>query len=234
MFEYVKDLKLKPRLPYAKRPKTDLIILHHFASDASASAVHEAHMSLAHGLHRGIDYNIVVQLDGQAVWGRGLEYEGGHVLNSGKSAGMNKRSIGIACQGNFEMRTMPAPQKETLFRVILDCLSAYPEIKTILGHKEVKATACPGRNYPLAEAKALLNERPNTVKPKPPAAAGGIYRVRKSWADAASQLGAFKDFDNAKALADKHPGYFVYDGNTNKVYPPTQATAHPVAKANIL
>lgn len=44
------------------------------------------------------------------------------------------------------------------------------------------------------------------------------YRVRKSWADAASQLGAYTVIDNAKARADKHSGYTVYDWNGKAVY----------------
>lgn len=45
------------------------------------------------------------------------------------------------------------------------------------------------------------------------------YRVRKSWEDDASQLGAYTILDNAKAMADKHPGYEVYDWNGMQVYP---------------
>lgn len=48
---------------------------------------------------------------------------------------------------------------------------------------------------------------------------GTLYRVRKSWGDAASQLGAFAVLDNAKALADKNPGYAVFDENGKQVYP---------------
>jgi len=44
------------------------------------------------------------------------------------------------------------------------------------------------------------------------------YRVRKSWADAASQLGAYTVLDNAKAITDKHSGYTVYDWNGKAVY----------------
>jgi hypothetical protein len=44
------------------------------------------------------------------------------------------------------------------------------------------------------------------------------YRVRKSWVDAASQLGAYTVLDNAKAMADKHEGYTVYDWNGKAVY----------------
>ena len=45
------------------------------------------------------------------------------------------------------------------------------------------------------------------------------YRVRKSWEDAKSQLGAYTILANAKAMTDKHPGYEVYDWNGKQVYP---------------
>lgn len=45
------------------------------------------------------------------------------------------------------------------------------------------------------------------------------YRVRKSWEDAASQLGAYTILANARAMADKNPGYEVYDWDGQLVYP---------------
>ena len=51
------------------------------------------------------------------------------------------------------------------------------------------------------------------------------YRVRKNWGDAASQLGAYFIFDNAKAMADKHPGYKVYDWNGKQIYPAVMSGA---------
>ena len=47
----------------------------------------------------------------------------------------------------------------------------------------------------------------------------GYYRVRKSWGDAKSQLGAYKVLANAKKCVDKNPGYTVYDPNGKAVYP---------------
>lgn len=44
------------------------------------------------------------------------------------------------------------------------------------------------------------------------------YRVRKNWEDAASQLGAYTVLANAKAMADKHLGYVVFDWDGNAVY----------------
>ena len=44
------------------------------------------------------------------------------------------------------------------------------------------------------------------------------YRVRKTWADAASQLGAYTILENAKQMVDKNPGYAVFDWNGKVVY----------------
>ncbi len=44
-----------------------------------------------------------------------------------------------------------------------------------------------------------------------------IYRVRKSWDDAASQLGAYKVLKNAKAACK--PGYAVFDAEGQQVFP---------------
>ena len=48
------------------------------------------------------------------------------------------------------------------------------------------------------------------------------YRVRKSWEDASSQIGAFKILKNAKACADKNPGYLVFDDKGVVVYGKTE------------
>ena len=50
------------------------------------------------------------------------------------------------------------------------------------------------------------------------------YRVRKSWADAKSQKGAYKVLKNAKACADKNEGYSVFDWNGNVAYAPSKSS----------
>ena len=45
------------------------------------------------------------------------------------------------------------------------------------------------------------------------------YRVRKSWTDSKSQIGAYKVLANAKACADKNPGYYVFDPDGKAIYP---------------
>lgn len=47
----------------------------------------------------------------------------------------------------------------------------------------------------------------------------GLYRVRKSWNDSGSQVGAYSVLSNAKACCDKHAGYFVFASNGVCIYP---------------
>ena len=53
------------------------------------------------------------------------------------------------------------------------------------------------------------------------------YRVRKTWADAKSQKGAFKVLENAKNCADENPGYSVFDVNGVNIYTPNTAAFSP-------
>lgn len=45
-----------------------------------------------------------------------------------------------------------------------------------------------------------------------------LYRVRESWSDAKSQIGAFSVLANAKSLVDKNPSYKVFDESGKVVY----------------
>ena len=53
------------------------------------------------------------------------------------------------------------------------------------------------------------------------------YRVRKTWADAKSQKGAFHKLSNAKACADENLGYSVFDESGRAVYTGKQAAFQP-------
>ena len=78
------------------------------------------------------------------------------------------------------------------------------------------------------EFKQLVSskQRNNSPKPNPTA---NLYRVRKTWEDARSQIGAFGDLNNAKAACK--PGYTVFDSNGVKIYSvPNNSTVKPVEK----
>ncbi len=61
--------------------------------------------------------------------------------------------------------------------------------------------------------------------PETPQTNAKYYRVRKSWTDANSQVGAFTSLTNAKTCADANSGYIVFDWDGNQVYPEPQSTS---------
>ena len=69
----------------------------------------------------------------------------------------------------------------------------------------------------LSILKGILGT-PGGVSSPAPAETEAWYRVRKSWADASSQKGAFKSLENARKCVDENPGYSVFDSGGNKIY----------------
>lgn len=72
----------------------------------------------------------------------------------------------------------------------------------------------------------------------------GCYRVRKTWEDRKSQIGAYKVLANAKKRVDANPGYSVFDNDGNAIYPtavtpekpqePAAEKVHTVVKGDTL
>jgi hypothetical protein len=88
------------------------------------------------------------------------------------------------------------------------------------------------RSYALNNSRILGYGRPaydaegTTVTPAVPTTTT-YYRVRKSWSDKSSQIGAFTVLQNAKNCVDANPGYAAFDDNGNQVYPAVQTTFTP-------
>lgn len=86
-------------------------------------------------------------------------------------------------------------------------------------HRWYAQTSCPGPylgskfTYIANEVNKRLKSGNYTAK-----TVADLYRVRKSWTDAKSQKGAFKNLESAKKLAKKY-NYKVYNKNGNQVYP---------------
>lgn len=78
-----------------------------------------------------------------------------------------------------------------------------------------------GYGRPAYDAEASQPTAPVTTP------ATKYYRVRKSWEDKASQIGAFTVFQNAKNCVDANPGYAAFDDNGNQVYPVAQTSFSP-------
>lgn len=67
------------------------------------------------------------------------------------------------------------------------------------------------------DVAAAMGQASAAPAPEAPAAVGQMYRIRKTWADAASQIGAYANLDYAKAACAD--GYAVFDSAGNQVWP---------------
>ena len=76
-----------------------------------------------------------------------------------------------------------------------------------------------------AKVQSYLNSGSTPTTPAP--ATKQLYRVRKSWSDAKSQIGAFSSLENAKKACKN--GYAVFDSNGKQVYP-TKKSIDEVAR----
>ena len=97
-------------------------------------------------------------------------------------------------------------------------------------HRWFANKSCPGdwlysRLDDLAtKVTTALGSAPTETDPASESAKAELYRVRKTWADSKSQKGAYKILANAKACADKNPGYSVFDTDGNSVYTSGEGT----------
>ena len=153
------------------RKKTTHIVLHHVGvvGNFTPEQIHAEHLRKG---WRGIGYNFYVRKDGSIYRGREENAAGGHTLN------YNEVSIGICFEGNFETETMSDAQLNAGRKLIEYLKPKYPDAK-IVRHRDLNATACPGKNFPFV---AMINA---------PKAKSYIYRV---------QVGAYTVRKNAELI----------------------------------
>lgn len=132
------------------RTKTNKAVLHHAAStDCSVEDVHRWHKE--DNGWSGIGYHLFIRKDGTIHRGRPMNTVGAHVY------GENSDSIGICFEGNFEIEKMPEAQKRAGQEAVSYIKQLYPLIKFVR-HKDLAATACPGKNFPFEEIVSGADE----------------------------------------------------------------------------
>jgi hypothetical protein len=102
------------------------------------------------GYHFGLEF-----VNGAPTWhtGRPLTMQGAHC----PQGGMNRKAVGIAIVGNFELAP-PSPLliDELCIRCI-ELIRVYRiPAENIVGHRDFKNTACPGKYFPMDYIKNLI------------------------------------------------------------------------------
>ena len=127
----------------SERGYTDMIVIHHTGCndiDASAEQSHEWHINQGWA---GIGYHYVVRKDGTIERGRPEWSIGSHAY------GENSHTIGIHLSGDFEQAEPTSQQIEKCALLIADIADRYGipiDRAHVVGHGELMATSCPGRN----------------------------------------------------------------------------------------
>jgi N-acetyl-anhydromuramyl-L-alanine amidase AmpD len=126
-----------------KQDKIKRIVLHHVGPpdrDVSAKEIDGWHKGQGWA---GIGYHFVVRRDGTIERGRPEWALGAH------AAGFNNSSIGINFAGNLEKMQPTKEQIEAGAMLLADLCTRHqlePNAQTIVGHCDLMATACPGKN----------------------------------------------------------------------------------------
>lgn len=121
----------------------NLIVIHHVGDpprDVSAKEIHRWHLENGWA---GIGYHYVVRREGTIERGRPEEYVGSHAY------GFNTGSIGINIAGNMEIMEPTPEQVESAALLMADICTRHgltPTAETVVGHRDLMPTTCPGQN----------------------------------------------------------------------------------------
>lgn len=129
------------------------IVIHHTATDqGDVASIHETHLAKK---WLGIGYHFVIG-NGNGMGDGAIEptfrwREQLHGAHAGEEE-YNEHGVGICLVGNFEEHA-PTPQQMAAVRQLVSTLKREYGIpaERVIGHSEVKATACPGKHFPMAE-----------------------------------------------------------------------------------
>ena len=144
----------------SRRAKTNVIVLHHAAAHTcTAQQIDNWHKGNGWS---GIGYHFFIRKDGSIYRGRPEWAVGAH------ASGRNSDTIGVCVEGNYEEeKTMPQTQKNSVKEILRYLKGKYPKAE-LKGHRDVGATGCPGKYYPMSEMINYFNneseEEPMTTE----------------------------------------------------------------------
>lgn len=134
--------------------------------------------------------------------------------NKGHSDITNSNSIGIEICVNSDGNYTKARQNAIELVRYLIPITRIPASR-VVRHYDASGKRCPRK---MLDNPSLWTDFKKAIQGQQQAPSG-LYRVRKSWNDPKSQIGAYAVLANAKVVCDSNPGYFVFDEAGKVVYP---------------
>ena len=165
--------------------------------------------------HDGEIWQYNPNIKGQYTWHCGGSIESSHHPLHGICTNRNSIGIELCTKQSGGKWTFSKQTVESAALLVKYLMKTYGvPVANVCRHYDVTGKACPrvpgwgavGGSAEWDKFKASLT-----------GSGAQLYRVRKSWADAGSQIGAFSDLENARALVKKHDGYKIYDSSGKEV-----------------
>lgn len=126
--------------PNATRKLSNIntIVIHHTAGSPHQSPQQIAEYHTQHNKWRSIGYHCLIDYKGNIFKTLNDSSVGIHALN------YNTISLGISVIGNYRTIEPSSLAIEALNHMVKTFLLAYPNIKYVVGHRDRRATECPG------------------------------------------------------------------------------------------
>ena len=199
--------KLLIKCPYAM--EAEEIAVHNTANDASA----ENEISYMHSNWNQVSFHVAVD-DKEIIQGIDFNRNAWHAGDGGSGRG-NRKAIAIEIcyskSGGERFRKAQENAAEYIASLLKERNWGIEKVKK---HQDYSGKHCPHRtldeygwDYFIALVEKYMGK---TSAPKE------MYRVRKEWSDASSQIGAYTVLANAIKVCKE--GYSVFDSNGNVVH----------------
>lgn len=207
----------------AMKNKTNKYIVIHYTGNktdtAKGNADYFKSINRNSSAHYFVDNNSIYQVveDKDAAWSVGKNYGSGNLFNTVK----NNNSINIEmCSNNGAISDAAFNNTVELTRSIMKKYNI--SASNVYRHFDVCSKQCPGWKGWIGSDESLWNKFKSEISkcattPKTNSNANEVYRIRKSWSDSASQVGAYSLLENAISACKN--GYYVFDNDGNIVYP---------------
>ncbi|WP_300383712.1 N-acetylmuramoyl-L-alanine amidase [Clostridium sp.] len=206
----ISSSKYSVKCPNTMTPKG--ICIHNTANDASANN----EISYMQSNSNSVSFHIAID-DVEAIQGIPFNRNAWHA-GDGSTGNGNRNYIGVEICYSLSGGTRFINAEKRTAKEVAALLKQYGwTLANVKKHQDFSGKYCPHRTLDMGYTRFL-----DMIQVEIDALNGGgtteLYRVRLTWADAASQIGAFSSLQNAKECADANPRYSVFNSKGVKVY----------------
>lgn len=204
--------KYNIKCPYSMSPKG--ICIHNTANDAPASN----EIAYMQSNNNEVSFHIAID-DKEAIQGMPFNRNAWHSSDGGNGPGnRNYIAVEICYSKSGGERFINAEKRAA--KEVAELLKQYGwTVANVKKHQDFSAKYCPHRTLDMGWQRFLnmVQAELNTSTANNNVNNEEMYRIRKSWGDPASQIGAFRILESAKKTCKA--GYYVFNSRGEKIYP---------------